>query len=176
MKTVKSGSLAEVFGWEKKYGVFVGSPTGAVKRSGPEFDLGTFAPHGRVLSAGVEIKGSISTDGGMWIDGKIEGEIYSKGLLTIGENADIRGEIRTESITVFGKVQGTITVSGRCELKSKCTLQGDLRATRLIIEEGATFIGKSEIVGGLAIRVGPIDRPQIVRRESHLKRTADAVA
>ena len=82
------------------------------------------------------------------IDGKVEGEINSDGVLTIGENADIRGEIKTKSITVFGKVHGNITVDERCELKSRCTLQGDLKAARLVIEEGATFIGKSEVTSG----------------------------
>jgi cytoskeletal protein CcmA (bactofilin family) len=86
--------------------------------------------------------------------------------LTIGENADIRGEIKTKSITVFGKVQGNITVGERCELKSRCTLQGDLKAARLVIEEGATFIGKSEVTssGGKAA-AGSNSRPEIVRND-----------
>jgi cytoskeletal protein CcmA (bactofilin family) len=83
-----------------------------------------------------------------FIDGKVEGEINSDGVLTIGENADIRGEVKTKSITVYGKVHGNITVAERAELKSKCTLQGDLKAARLVIEEGATFIGKSEVTSG----------------------------
>src|SRR5207237_7441380 len=82
------------------------------------------------------------------IDGKVEGNIKSDGVVTIGENADIRGDIKTKSITVYGKVQGNITVAERCELKSKSVLQGDLKAARLIIEEGATFIGKSEVTTG----------------------------
>jgi cytoskeletal protein CcmA (bactofilin family) len=45
-------------------------------------------------------------------------------------------------------VHGNITVGERCELKSRCTLQGDLKAARLVIEEGATFIGKSEVTSG----------------------------
>ncbi len=98
-----------------------------------------------VLSSDVEIKGSIKFQKELLIDGKVEGEINSDGVLTIGENADIRGEIKTKSITVYGKVQGNITVGERCELKSRCTLQGDLKAARLVIEEGATFIGKSEV-------------------------------
>jgi cytoskeletal protein CcmA (bactofilin family) len=44
---------------------------------------------------------------------------------------------------VYGKVYGNITAE-RCELKSKCSLQGDLKAARLIVEEGATFIGSSQ--------------------------------
>src|SRR5689334_16974158 len=101
-----------------------------------------------ILSSDVEIKGSIKFQKELLIDGKVEGEIHSDGVLTIGENADIRGEIKTKSITVFGKVHGNITVGERCELKSRCTLQGDLKAARLVIEEGATFIGKSEVTSG----------------------------
>ena len=101
-----------------------------------------------ILSKDVEIKGSIKFQKEMMIDGKVEGEIHSDGVLTIGENADIRGEIKTKSITVYGKVHGNITVGERCELKSRSILQGDLKAARLVIEEGATFIGKSEVTSG----------------------------
>jgi len=98
-----------------------------------------------VLSADVEIKGSIKFTNELIIDGKVEGEITSAGVLTVGENAEIRGEIKTKSVTVFGKVHGNITVDERCELKARAVLQGDLKAARLVIEEGATFVGKSEV-------------------------------
>ncbi len=84
----------------------------------------------------------------MIIDGKIEGEIISDGNLTVGENADIRGEIKTKSVTVLGKIHGNITVAERCELKARAQLVGDLKAARVIIEEGATFVGKSEVSSG----------------------------
>src|SRR5262249_49813782 len=90
-------------------------------------------------------KGSIKFQKELLIDGKVEGKIKSNGVLTIGENADIRAEIKVKSITVYGKVQGNITVGERCELKSTGTLQGDLKAPRLVIEEGATFIGKANL-------------------------------
>jgi cytoskeletal protein CcmA (bactofilin family) len=119
-----------------------------------------------ILSSDVEIKGSIKFQKELLIDGKVEGEIHSDGVLTIGENADIRGEIKTKSITVFGKVQGNITVAERCELKSRCTLQGDLKAARLVIEEGATFIGKSEVTSGSGgAKMGANSRPEIVRND-----------
>ena len=93
----------------------------------------------------------------------------SKAKLT--RNADIRGEIKTKSITVFGKVQGNITVSERCELKSKCTLQGDLKAARLVIEEGATFVGKSEVTSGMSVTAAKSSssRPEIVRNDESAK-------
>jgi cytoskeletal protein CcmA (bactofilin family) len=121
-----------------------------------------------VLSSDVEIKGSIKFQKELLIDGKVEGEINSDGGLTIGENADIRGEIKTKSITVYGKVHGNITVAERCELKSKCTLQGDLKAARLVIEEGATFIGKSEVTSG-TVPAKSSGRPEVVRHDEPIK-------
>jgi cytoskeletal protein CcmA (bactofilin family) len=97
------------------------------------------------LSADVEIKGSIKFTNELIIDGKVEGEIVSSGVLTVGENAEIRGEIKTKSVSVLGKVHGNITVDERCELKARAVLMGDLKAARLVIEEGATFVGKSEV-------------------------------
>ena len=98
-----------------------------------------------ILSADVEIKGSIKFTNDLTIDGKVEGEITSQGTLTVGENAEIRGEIKTKSATVHGRVTGNITVEERCELKARAILHGDLKAARLVIEEGATFVGKSEV-------------------------------
>ncbi|MEY5015765.1 MAG: hypothetical protein RIS92_2123 [Verrucomicrobiota bacterium] len=111
------------------------------------------------LAADVEIKGSIKFQNDLTVDGKIEGEILSNGVLTVGENAEIRGEIKTKSVTVFGKVHGNITVEERCELKSRAVLQGDLKAARLVIEDGATFVGKSEVTPN---RVS-MKQPEIVR-------------
>jgi cytoskeletal protein CcmA (bactofilin family) len=107
-------------------------------------DLENSSPAGKcALSSNVKIKGSITFQKELVIDGKVQGQIISDGVLTIGENADIRGEIKVKSVTVYGKVHGNITAE-RCELKSKCTLEGDLKAARLIIEEGATFVGSSQ--------------------------------
>jgi cytoskeletal protein CcmA (bactofilin family) len=129
-----------------------------------------------ILSSDVEIKGSIKFQKELLIDGKVEGEINSEGVLTIGENADIRGEIKTKSIVVFGKVHGNITVSERCELKSKCTLQGDLKAARLVIEEGATFIGKSEVTSGMSVTAAKTtsNRPEIMRNDESSSKPAFA--
>ena len=98
------------------------------------------------LSSDVEIEGSITFQKELLIDGKVQGQINSDGVLTIGENADVRGEIKAKSIIIFGKVHGNIAAEERCELRSKCILQGDLKAARLVMEEEATFIGQSEVI------------------------------
>jgi len=114
-----------------------------------------------ILSSDVEIKGSIKFQNELIIDGKIEGEIISNGILTVGENAEVRGEIKTKSVTVLGKVHGNITVEERCELKTRAQLIGDLKAARLMIEEGATFVGKSEVTPNKI----QMKQPEVVRNE-----------
>lgn len=98
-----------------------------------------------VLSQDVEIKGAVRFQGDLFFDGKLEGEITSTGRLTLGDNAEVKGEIAAGAVTIYGKVLGNITVSERCDLKSNAHLLGDLKAPRLAIEEGATFAGKSEV-------------------------------
>jgi cytoskeletal protein CcmA (bactofilin family) len=98
-----------------------------------------------VLANDVEIKGTIKFENELIFDGKIEGEIISEGALVIGKNAEVRGEVKTKAVTVHGTVFGNITVTEKAELKASSQLTGDLKATRIIIEEGATFIGKSEV-------------------------------
>ena len=112
-----------------------------------------------LLSADVEIKGSIKFQNELTVDGKVEGEINSAGVLTVGENSEIKGEIKTKSVTVYGKVHGNITVEDRCELKGRASLYGDLKATRLVIEDGATFVGKSEVTPNKVA----MKQPEIVR-------------
>ena len=98
-----------------------------------------------VLANDVEIKGSIKFSSDLIIDGKIEGEVISDGSLTIGENALVKGEVKTRSLIIFGKVEGNITVQERCELKNNAILVGDIAAGTLAIEEGATFMGHSRV-------------------------------
>jgi cytoskeletal protein CcmA (bactofilin family) len=98
-----------------------------------------------ILTSDVELTGTLKFDSEMIFDGKLDGEIISEGTLILGKNAVVKGEVRTKSVTIHGTVNGNVTVQERCELKSNAELLGDLKAMRIIIEEGATFIGHSEV-------------------------------
>ncbi|MEM7700064.1 MAG: polymer-forming cytoskeletal protein [Verrucomicrobiota bacterium] len=98
-----------------------------------------------ILSSDVEIRGKLRFSNDLIIDGRIEGEVNSEGDLTVGENAVIDGNINTRSVVVFGKVHGNIKVTDRCELKQNAELSGDVVASKLAIEEGATFLGLSTV-------------------------------
>lgn len=115
-------------------------------------NLTNFAPESgtsgskNILASDVNVKGTLRFESELIFDGKLEGEIISDaGLLTLGKNANVQGEVKTKAVVVHGTVTGNISVSERCELKASSQLTGDLTAQRIIIEEGATFVGKSEV-------------------------------
>lgn len=101
-----------------------------------------------ILANDVEIIGTLKFENELIFDGKLDGEIVSEGVLTLGKNAQVKGEVKTKAVTVHGTVNGNISVTERCELKASSQLNGDLKAMRIVIEEGATFIGKSEVTSG----------------------------
>jgi cytoskeletal protein CcmA (bactofilin family) len=98
-----------------------------------------------VLSADVEIKGTVKFTNDLVVDGKIEGEIFSDGNLIVGENARIRAEIKTTTVIVYGKVHGNLTATERVELKASAEVVGDIKTKTLSIEAGAIFVGKSTV-------------------------------
>ena len=98
-----------------------------------------------VLNADVEIKGNIKFSGELTFDGKLDGEIQTDGTLTLGDGAVVNGNINAQSVVVRGKVNGNITAKERIEIKAKAELFGDIRATKLAVEEGVTFVGKTEV-------------------------------
>ena len=98
-----------------------------------------------VLNADVEIKGTLKFAGELTFDGKLDGDITSEGTLNVGDNAVIKGNLNVSSVVLRGKINGNVTAREKIEIKAKTELFGDIRAPKLIIEEGVTFVGKSEV-------------------------------
>jgi cytoskeletal protein CcmA (bactofilin family) len=98
-----------------------------------------------VLNSDVEIKGNLKFAGELTFDGRLEGEINTEGVLNLGDSAVITGNINAQSVVVRGKVNGNINAKEKIEIKTKAELFGDIRATKLVVEEGVTFVGKTEV-------------------------------
>lgn len=102
-------------------------------------------PSRNILSSDVEIKGNLKFAGELTFEGKLDGEIHTDGLLNLGDSAAINGNINAQSVVVRGKVNGNIVAKEKIEIKSKAELFGDIRAAKLVIEEGVTYVGKTEV-------------------------------
>src|SRR6266403_1054055 len=98
-----------------------------------------------VLSSDVEIKGNLKFSGELTFEGKLEGEINSDGILHLGETGSVNGNLNVNSVVVRGKINGNVIAKDTIEIKSTAEVFGDVRAAKLVIEEGVTFVGKTEV-------------------------------
>src|SRR5260370_38867495 len=96
------------------------------------------------LNSDVEVKGTLKFSGELTFDGKLDGDIQSEGSLTLGDNAVVKGNINVNTVVIRGKVNGNVTAKEKIDIKTKTELFGDIRAPKLVIEEGVTFVGKSD--------------------------------
>jgi len=110
-----------------------------------------------VLNSDVEIKGTLRFTGELTFDGKLEGDIASEGILNVGENAVVKGNIDVNSVVLRGKINGNVAAREKIEIKAQTELFGDVRASKLVIEEGVTFVGKTEVNPN---KVAPTPPPQ----------------
>ena len=106
------------------------------------------------IGTGTSLEGTIETNGSLRIDGRVKGTVKSSDTVTIGSGGEVNGEIYARNAIVGGKIEGNIIVEEKLVLESTSVLTGNLRAGKLIIDEGAVFNGKSEMGGSAAASSG----------------------
>ena len=112
-----------------------------------------------ILNSDVEITGTLQFKGELTFDGKLNGDIASEGILNLGDNAVIKGNLNVNSVVLRGKINGNVTANERIEIKAGTELFGDIRSAKLAIEEGVTFEGKTEVNPSKVAPVAPAQSP-----------------
>src|SRR6266849_4206382 len=94
------------------------------------------------LGSSLHVKGEISGNEDLYIDGTVEGAVQlDEGKLTVDATADIIAR----EVVVCGKVRGNVHAKGKIEIKRDGSVIGDLTTAQIIIEDGAYFKGSIEI-------------------------------
>src|SRR3989441_5328968 len=99
------------------------------------------------LGKGAQFKGIIHFEGTIRIDGRLEGEIHTKGTLMVGEHAVIEGDISAGTIVSGGTINGNLKATERVQLLPSAVLNGDLKTPFLKVEEGVQLHGTCEAEG-----------------------------
>jgi cytoskeletal protein CcmA (bactofilin family) len=98
------------------------------------------------LGKSLVIKGEVTGSESLYIDGRVEGSINLPGnRVTVGRNGVVSANISAREIVILGKVRGNMTASDRFDIRSEGSLNGDVVAQRVSIEEGAFFKGGIDI-------------------------------
>ena len=124
------------------------------------------------VGKGVEFKGTISYSGTIKIDGYLDGEIHTDGVLLIGEEAVIQAKITAGTIVSKGKVTGDVVAKECVKLRAPAVMNGSVKAPVLSMEDGVLFNGALEMAHGVGEfprdaslhPIGMIVPPGIIKR------------
>ncbi len=95
-----------------------------------------------LIAAGTSLKGDITSNGDIRIDGTLQGNIHCTAKVVIGANGVVEGDIAGQQADIMGKVKGTIHAKELLQLKGNCQVHGNIHAGKLQIEPTANFNGQ----------------------------------
>jgi cytoskeletal protein CcmA (bactofilin family) len=98
------------------------------------------------LAASLHVKGEISGNEDLYIDGTVEGLVHLDAQkLTIAATAKLTADVIAGEVIVYGSVKGNVQAKGKIEIKKDGSVNGDLTTAQIVIEDGAHFKGSIEI-------------------------------
>jgi cytoskeletal protein CcmA (bactofilin family) len=105
---------------------------------------GTGAPPETVISIigpGMQVIGELQTDGTIRIEGSVQGTVRAGKAVVVGKDGVVEGDVSTQDAVISGRVKGTLIAESRLELQATCRIEGEVRARRMQLEEGAILNG-----------------------------------
>src|ERR1022692_4570415 len=103
-----------------------------------------------LIGAGTSLKGDLTSNGDIRIDGTLEGNIHCTAKVVIGANGVVTGDVNGQQADIMGKVTGSIKVKDLLQLKGGCVITGNLQAAKLQIEPTASFNGECHMTQNTA--------------------------
>jgi cytoskeletal protein CcmA (bactofilin family) len=98
------------------------------------------------LGKGAEFIGKLIFKGHVRIDGDFQGEVFGDGSVDVGEGALVKANMAVNSVYIGGEVHGSLEVKEKINIHSTGKFIGDVRTPVFIMEEGALFDGRSNMV------------------------------
>jgi cytoskeletal protein CcmA (bactofilin family) len=98
-----------------------------------------------IIGKSCEIKGGLTSMGGIRVDGKVEGNVISEDSVTVGENAVIKGNIQGTSVIIGGKVSGDVAAKIKLEITPTGKIYGDIKTPKIAMAEGVVFQGTCDM-------------------------------
>ena len=129
------------------------------------------------LGASLHVKGEISGNEDLHIDGSVEGLVQLEDRkLTVGASAKLTADVVAREVVVYGSVKGNLRARDRIEIKKDGSVVGDLTTARIMIEDGAYFKGSIEIDRTASASETDLDKPAYSRAAAVSAATTSAHA
>lgn len=119
------------------------APAPSARPSGPHAAAGSF--NGTFIGPNITIDGTITGSEPVLIEGTIHGKIDMTADVRIGTKARIEASVHAKNVTVEGKLTGDISADERVELVASATVDGNIKAPKIVVAEGAKFRGNVDM-------------------------------
>jgi len=98
------------------------------------------------IGKSIVIKGDLTGEEDLVIEGRVEGKVHLPNhRLTIGQGGNVQAEVHAKSVVVIGRVAGNVSAGERVEVQASGIVDGDVRAPRLSVQEGAVLNGSIQM-------------------------------
>jgi cytoskeletal protein CcmA (bactofilin family) len=94
----------------------------------------------------MRLRGEMSSDEELYLDGDIEGTLEVRNRLTIGPNGKVKANVKARELVVRGSIQGNVEASERIFIMTGASIVGDVKTAGIVIEDGAYFKGGIDIL------------------------------
>ena len=101
-----------------------------------------------ILGKGSLFEGKLNVEHTLRVDGKFTGDITTTDALIVGKEGNINGNVEAKMLIVGGKISGTAKIKDKIVLETKAEFRGEMRTSRLVIDEGAIFDGRCSMKHG----------------------------
>lgn len=95
-----------------------------------------------VIGRSTRVRGRISGDGDLRIDGSVEGDITIGGDLVVTEGARAASNVVAGAVTGGGELEGDIRASGLVAIAAGARVRGDIQGDLVAIDDGAEYVGR----------------------------------
>ena len=94
-----------------------------------------------IIGAGMQVVGDCTTDGTLRIEGTVEGTVKAGKAVVVGKDGLVDGHVETQDAVIGGRITGSLQAASRLELQATAVVDGEVRARRMQLEEGAILNG-----------------------------------
>lgn len=117
-----------------------------------------------IIGRTTRVRGRVSGDGDLVIEGNVEGDISLRGDLTIAEGGRATSTIEAVAVTLRGELEGDVHASGVVRIEAGARVRGDVQGESVSLEEGAEFVGQLDVPFDMPSELGGENRAGASRR------------